>query len=180
MITTTDEDLYRRFRRGDAAAFEQLYGRYRQPLYLFLLRSSASEADAQDLFQELWDRVIRARDGFDGGSIRAWLYRIARNLRIDLYRRQQLRPASAHADTEQLPGNDPGPQRHSEDEDCVELLKRQIGQLPADQRDAFLLKEEGGLSLATISELAGVGRETIKSRLRYAVKRLRAALEDCL
>jgi RNA polymerase sigma-70 factor (ECF subfamily) len=180
MNETTDEDLFRRYRHGDAAAFEQLYGRYRQPLYLFLLRSTASEPDAQDLFQELWDRVVRARDGFDGGSIKAWLFRIARNLRIDLYRRRQLRPVSGDGETERLAGKDPGPLAHSEDVDCIELMNREIGRLPADQRDAFLLKEESGLSLATIADLSGVGRETIKSRLRYAMQRLRAALEDCL
>ncbi len=180
LTSSTDEDLYRRYRRGDNAAFEQLYGRYSQPLYLFLLRSVGSEPDAQDLFQELWGRVIRHAEGFDGGDIRAWLFRIARNLRIDLYRRRQLRPAPSTDDAEALPASNPGPQRRAEDDDCVDLMKREIGTLPPDQRDAFLLKEEGGLTLAAIADLAGVGRETIKSRLRYAMKRLREALEDCL
>jgi len=180
MTASTDEELYRRYRRGDSAAFEQLYSRYRQPLYLFLLRSTGNEGDAQDLFQDLWDRVIRAGGNFDGGSVRAWLFRIARNLRIDLYRRRRLRPVTPGLEPDWSPDHGPGPQQRSEADDCVELMKREIGRLPPDQRDSFLLKEESGLSLAIIAELSGVGRETVKSRLRYALQRLRAALEECL
>ena len=180
MNDPSDETLYARYRKGDDAAFEALYRRYRQPLYLFLLRSVASAADADDLFQELWTRVIHARESFTEGSVRAWLFRIARNLRIDLYRRRRLRPVTPGLEPDWSPDHGPGPQQRSEADDCVELMKREIGRLPPDQRDSFLLKEESGLSLAIIAELSGVGRETVKSRLRYALQRLRAALEECL
>lgn len=176
----TDEALYYQFRKGDFAAFDMLYQRYRQPLYLFLLRSSPSQSDAEDLFQELWLRVIRAGDRFRDGSFRVWLYRIARNLEIDLYRRRTLRPVSNCAVVDAGASTNPLPEQQVHDADCGDRLVEAIGRLPRDQREAFLLKEEGSMPLADIAQLVDVGRETIKSRLRYAMKRLREALGDCL
>ncbi len=176
----TDEILYQRYRRGDLAAFEQLYRRYRRPLYLFLLRSGPSEADAEDLFQELWSRILTTEHGFREGSFRAWAFRIARNLRIDLFRRRNIRPVDDSPSMREVLAPEPGPEQRTQAEDCHRQLLQAISELPPDQREAFLLKEESRLSLNTIAEMAGVGRETLKSRLRYAFKRLRAALEDCL
>lgn len=180
MSRITDETLYQRFRQGDLAAFDQLYERYRRPLYLFLLRSVPGEADAEDLFQELWSRILHAEHGFRDGSFKAWAFRIARNLRIDLFRRHNLRPVAADEQIRDAESADPGPDRQAQDLDCHEQLLSAIGNLPAEQRDAFLLKEESNLGLEAIAKLVGVGRETLKSRLRYAMKRLRATLEDCL
>ena len=176
----TDEALYDQFRKGDLAAFDLLYQRYRQPLYLFLLRSSRSQSDAEDLFQELWLRVIRTGDRFRGGSLKFWLYRIARNLEIDLYRRRTLRPVSNGAAVDASAATNPLPEQQVHDADCGGRLVEAIGRLPREQREAFLLKEEGGMPLADIAQLVDAGRETVKSRLRYAMKRLREALEDCL
>ena len=175
-----DELLYQRFQRGDFQAFEVLYTRYRGPLYRFLLSSCGVQADAEDLFQDIWMSIVHARDRFQGGSFKAYLYRIARNRQIDRLRRRTLRPI---ADPENAPEPaDPAPhaELRAEQEECGERLLAEIGSLPRDQQDAFLLKEEAGCSLQQIAELAGVGRETVKSRLRYAMKRLRQALEDCL
>lgn len=180
MAGLTDEALYSRFRKGEAAAFDILYERYRQPLYLFLLRSSPSQSDAEDLFQELWIRVIHARDQFREGSIKAWLFRIARNLEIDLYRRRSLRPVADTAQVDASAATDPLPEQRAHDADCGDRLVAAIAHLPREQREAFLLKEESGMPLADIAHMVSVGRETIKSRLRYAMKRLREILEDCL
>jgi RNA polymerase sigma-70 factor (ECF subfamily) len=176
----SDELLYQRFRRGDFQAFEVLYGRYRGPMYRFLLSSCRVSADADDLFQDIWMNVVQARDRFQGGSFKAYLYRIARNRQIDRFRRNTLRPVT---DPEHAPEVvDPAPHAglRAEQEECGTRLLAEIGSLPRDQQDAFLLKEEAGCSLEQIAAIAGVGRETVKSRLRYAMKRLRQALEDCL
>jgi RNA polymerase sigma factor (sigma-70 family) len=180
MTGPSDEALYQGYRRGDAAAFDMLYQRYRQPLFLFLLRSCRTRADAEDLYQELWSRVIQAGEGFHQGSFRAWVFRIARNLQIDRYRRERVRPLADGDIPINLAAATPGPDQQTDAADCHERLLTAIGALPPEQREAFLLKEESGLELAEIATLAGVGRETIKSRLRYALKRLRASLEDCL
>ncbi len=176
----TDESLFRQYRRGNMSAFDQLYQRYRRPLYLFLLRSTGAEADAEDLFQELWSRILKAEPDFQQGSFKAWAFRIARNLNIDWFRRRNIRPVDRDTQLHEPAGDSPGPERRAADLDCHEQLLEAIGELPAEQKEAFLLKEESGLGLQQIAELAGVGRETLKSRLRYAMKRLRQALEDCL
>lgn len=176
----TDEELFARYRRGDPAAFESLYGRYRQSLYLFLLRSSANRTVADDLYQESWARVISAQASFSEGSFRAWLFQIARNLWIDHLRRQNLRPVDTELDLAELGDPKPQPEQQTQSEDCGELLKRSIGELPREQQEVFLLKEEGLISLEQIAAILAVGRETVKSRLRYAMTKLRSALEDCL
>lgn len=176
----TDEDLFQRFRRGDLAAFQDLYSRYRKSLYLYLLRSSATEAEADDLYQEAWSRVIHAKERFNSGSFKAWLFRIARNLQIDSFRRQRLHLVSDPAEVDGIA--DPGRalDERSHADDCGERLKMELQQLPPDQREVFLLKEESGMTLEQIASMLGVGRETMKSRLRYSLKRLRQMLEDCL
>ncbi len=173
-----DESLYRDYMAGDAAAFDILYRRYREPLYRFLLRSGLSEAVTEDVYQDIWLRVIHRRDVFRGGSFRSWIYRVARNLRIDYLRRATVRAVDKLTDdTGQAPNRT---EVEAADLECVELLKRGVAGLAADQRDAFLLKEEAGLALAQIAEVMAVGRETVKSRLRYAMNKLRELLEDCL
>ena len=176
----SDETLFSRYRKGDAAAFEALYGRYRQSLYLFLLRSCDTPADADELYQDAWSRVISAARPFTEGAFKAYLFRIARNLQIDRFRRQHLHVVSDPEALCELPDPaDPLDQR-AHDADCGERMKRQLAQLPREQCEAFLLKEEGGFTLEQIAEMVSVGRETIKSRLRYALKQLRKMLEDCL
>jgi RNA polymerase sigma-70 factor (ECF subfamily) len=180
MQELSDEVLYQRFRRGNTAAFDMLYQRYRHPLFLFLLRSSPSRADAEDLFQELWGRIIHASGKFHEGSFKAWAFRIARNLQIDLFRRRNLRPLEDPEILDRSPSTSPTPERQAEDADCHRRMLDAIGQLPSEQRETFLLKEETGMRLDEIADLVQVGRETVKSRLRYAMRRLRIALEDCL
>ncbi len=176
----TDEDLFQRFRRGDLAAFQDLYVRYRKSLYLYLLRSSATEAEADDLYQETWTRAINAKERFNSGSFKAWLFRIARNLQVDSFRRQRLHLVSDPVEVDGIadPGQTPDERSHTDD--CAERLKMELQQLPQEQREVFLLKEESGLTLEQIAAMLGVGRETMKSRMRYALKRLRQILEDCL
>jgi RNA polymerase sigma-70 factor (ECF subfamily) len=176
----SDEALFGAYSQGDAAAFDLLYRRYRQSLYLYLLRSVDSVADAEELYQDAWSRVISATKPFSEGSFKAYLFRIARNLQIDRFRRARLQlvnddsALSSHSDPADTP------EQVAQVSDCGERLKQELGELPPEQREAFLLKEEGGFTLEQIAALVSVGRETVKSRLRYALKQLRKLLEDCL
>ena len=176
----TDELLLNRFRRGNSSAFEQLYTRYRKSLYIYLLRTCANSSEADDLYQEVWSRVIDSKERFNHGSFKAYIFRIARNLQIDHFRRQSLRLVTDGKSSDEVIDPQPEPDDRSHAEDCGKRLLSELSLLPNDQRDAFLLKEESGLSLQQIAEMAHTGRETIKSRLRYALKRLRSVLEDCL
>ena len=176
----SDEALFRLFRKGDDRAFETLYQRYRQTLYLFLLRSASSAGDADELYQDVWSRIITAGKQFDGGSFKAYAFRIARNLIIDRHRRGSLTLVTDLAAVHEPVQPGKSMEEQLQDEECSERMKRQIGQLPAEQREVFLLKEEAGLTLAQIAAMVDVGRETVKSRMRYALKQLRKLLEECL
>lgn len=175
----SDEALHAAYCSGDMAAFDALYARYRQPLYLFLLRRGHSESTAEDIFHDCWMKVIDYREQFDGSHFRAWVYTLARNLSTDVFRKEGLRNASEF-DENCNPNVHFSTQRIVEDMDCIELIKSSVAVLPVEQRDVFLLQQEGGLSLQQIAELMTVGRETIKSRLRYAMNHLKQLMEDCL
>ncbi len=178
----SDESLISRYFGGEMPAFETLYARYRAPLYRFLLRSLRSKAEVEDHYHEVWSRIITTAQRFNDdtpGAFRAYLYQIARNLLIDRGRRTTLQLVDAD-DPPEVVSDAPLPDELLHYDDCGERLLLAIDGLPVEQREAFLLKEESGLSLEQIAVLVSAGRETIKSRLRYAMKKLRELLEDCL
>lgn len=177
--SSTDEELYAAYHAGDMAAFDRLYACYRQPLYLFLLRRGHSESVAEDLFHDCWMRVLDQNSKFNGNNFRAWIFTIARNLSTDSFRRKSLHAVTSFDESSDQ-AIDFSTQQRQEGLDCIELIKNSVAALPLEQRDAFLLKEEAGLSLQQLAELMAVGRETIKSRLRYAMNQLRQMMADCL
>lgn len=176
-----------RYRDGDAAAFEPLYRRHRDRVYRHLLHGCGRPAVAEELFHEVWIAVIRQRDRWEPRArFTTWLYRIAHHRLIDWWRTttQGLLPLPEETDDDATgPAPPPAPAHEQPDRqalsaECGARVVAALAALPIEQRDAFLLHEEGGLTLAEIAELHGVGRETIKSRLRYALARLREALAD--
>lgn len=179
----TDEDLMLGYRDGDAAAFEALYRRHRGPLYRFLAHQCGDGGGADEVFQETWMSVVRARSRYRvEASFRTWLYGIARNRMIDHFRRRRVRPVHADIDPadEAAPLPDPAPtpeERVATDQTGRRLIEA-LAALPAEQREAFLMREEAGLSLAEMAAATGLGAETMKSRLRYAVAKLRKALGE--
>ena len=180
----SDEELMMRYRDGDAAAFELLYKRHKGPLYRYILRQSGQRA-ADELFQDVWTRVIQARERYQASaSFKTFLFHIARNRLVDHYRRQgsgrDLDVPDGIAG-ESLPARaSDQPERQVHAGQQIEQLLVLVRGLPAEQREAFLLHEEAGLAVAGIAEVTGVGHETAKSRLRYALKRLREGLREWL
>jgi RNA polymerase sigma-70 factor (ECF subfamily) len=183
---TTDEDLMLAYAAGDAAAFDALYARHRGGVYRYLLRQCRQGGVADELFQDVWMNLIRARASYaPTAKFTTWLYRLAHNRLIDHYRASALLTLvsaddEAHMDAiAALPGaRGDEPQVHAENRELGERLRAAVAALPPAQREAFLLQQEGGLSLAEIAELTGVGTETVKSRLRYALAKLRGDLVD--
>ena len=170
-----DEELMVAYANGNMAAFEELYRRHRTPLYRFVLRLVRDPVTANDLFQGCWEKIIRARGRYrPSAPFRAWMYRIARNHVADHFRRE--RPAADLA-PESLPSGNPGPEQQLAAVAKHQLLDQAVAKLPAEQREAVLLKLEAGLTLAEIAAATGVKPETAKSRLRYAVARLKAAVQ---
>jgi RNA polymerase sigma-70 factor (ECF subfamily) len=175
----TDEDLMLAYGAGDAAAFEALYSRHRGPLFRFLLRQSREHALAEELYQDVWQRVITARERYrPEAKFSTWLYQIAHNRLTDHWRAQAHRPA-APEDAMDRAEREPDPQTPERQLSAFEERRRlqlALEELPADQREAVLLRLEQELSLEEIGKITGVGRETVKSRLRYALDKLRHRL----
>lgn len=166
------------YAQGDMAAFETLYTSLRKPLYHFFLRQCGNSALAEEFYQELWMRVIRNRQRYQHtAKFTTWLYRIAHNLLTDHFRKFQ--PETEEVEDETLaaaPANNPETVITSQEK--IERFLTLLQHLPDEQREVFLLKEEAGLSLEEIAQVTGAGFEAVKSRLRYAVKKLRQSLED--
>lgn len=183
----TDEALMLAYRDGDARAFEALYRRFRGRLYRYLLRQTGNAGAAEELFQDVWLKLIGAREGYEvAAKFSTWLFRIAHNRLIDHYRSHARSIFAAYDDTQALDDAiealpDPAPERPDarlERKQATARLARALDALPAPQREAFMLSEEGELSVEAIASATGVNRETAKSRLRYALNKLRANLRE--
>jgi RNA polymerase sigma-70 factor (ECF subfamily) len=178
-----DRDLMGRYRDGDVAAFEALYTRHKGPLYRYYLRQGLEEAIAAELFQEVWMKIVKTRSGYrPTARFSTYMYRIAHNCLIDHFRRCG-RSVEVFDEgiiqVQELPGDDAdGPQARAMSLEIRERFSAALEALPDEQREAFVLREETGLGLADIASVTNVSAETAKSRLRYAVRKLRTILAD--
>ena len=174
-----DSALMLRYGDGDTAAFELLYSRHKDAVYRYLLRLSGHPETAEDVFQEVWGKIIRARSSYrPTAKFTTFLYRVAHNCFIDHVRRNKRHAGNAPFEPELH--SDPGESLETLTERSLarERLEEALAGLPDEQRDAFLLYEEGGLSVDQIAAVTGCNRETAKSRLRYAVNKLRVAIDE--
>ncbi|WP_374680463.1 sigma-70 family RNA polymerase sigma factor [Hydrocarboniphaga effusa] len=170
-----------RYREGDVAAFRLLYGRHRGGVYRYLLRGCDQEDQAAELFQDVWANVVRSRERYEAKArFATWLYTLAHHRLIDHVRARKPATEALDDDTPVAAPSQQQPDAQAEAASQRVRLLQELSRLPLEQRQAFLMKEEGGLSLEEIAQATGVGRETVKSRLRYALARLREALTDVL
>lgn len=179
-----DATLMERYRKGDVAAFELLYVRHKAPLYRYLRHQCRPRDAAADVFQEVWSRVIASRGRYEvRAAFKTFLYRIAQHCVIDHHRlrarKRTDRMDSVDTYSEVLPAADhEQPEAQVSHAQLDRAFKQALEELPDEQRTVFLLCEEGGLSLKEIAEVTGANAETVKSRLRYALGKLRHALAE--
>ncbi len=178
-----DADLLRAHGAGDPHAFARLYDRYDRPCFRFIRRLlGAAHADAaEDLHQETWIAVSKNAAAFDAGkaSFAAWLFTIARHKTWDHFRRQKVAVlASAQDDAAMMLVPDPGqtPLEQVQSREVAQEIVAAVEALPLEQRGAFVMFAQAGLSLEEIAQVTGVTVETAKSRLRYARAKLRQSL----
>ena len=176
-----DEVLMMRYRNGEMDAFDTLYGRYKGPLYRYFLRQCAGQSVAEELFQDVWMKLIGARERYQvTAKFTTYLFHLAHNRLVDHYRRQSTGlPVSYQdcVDPDDLKAASTwDPQRQAAGHQQLNQLLVEIKALPEAQREALLMREEGGLSVEEIAQITGVTKETAKSRLRYAVSKLRQAM----
>lgn len=177
----TDEALMLGYRDGDAAAFDVLYSRHKGGIYRYLLRQCRNAALADELFQDVWMNLVRARAGYTvQAKFSTYLYRIAHNRLMDHFRRAD---PGVSLDDESVFVEEPAAPRGIEPEVGAESRQQAaqllalLDALPDEQREAFVLQQEGGLSIGEIAAATGVSRETAKSRLRYALAKLRQGMQ---
>lgn len=177
--TPEDSALMLRYKDGDAAAFETLYRRHNDALYRYLLRLCRHRATAEDVFQEVWGKIIKARASYrPTAKFTTFMYRVAHNCFIDHVRRNKRHSNNVELEPDLYADSGDLPETLTERSLAKERLALALQDLPEEQRDAFLLHEEAGLSIDQIASVTGCNRETAKSRLRYAVRKLRTAIEE--
>lgn len=175
----SDEALMLAYAAGRQAAFATLYGRYKAPLLRYLLRMVRQQAVAEDLFQECWNRLIQARSRYVANArFSSWLFQIGHRLALDWLRRDPTHKSeSIDERVVEFPhGGELPPDEQLVSAEGRARLFSAIQALPDDQRAALLLKADGELSLEEIAQIQQTGRETVKSRLRYALAKLKEAL----
>jgi len=173
-------------RRGDVAALSELVRRHERPLMAYLRAAAPSTADAQDAFQEVWFRVIRAATSYHGGSVGSFLAHVARAVVIDRYRRDgravfvslDAAPEEGEsAASAELPAEGPDPAQAFASAATAADVLAATRDLPPGQRDVFLLRAEGGLSFKEIAAELRVPLGTVLVWMRRATARLRKSLE---
>lgn len=177
-LEPSDEALMLAYAAGEATAFEPLYRRHQDALYRYLLRGCQGAHTAQELFQDVWQKLIQARLRYRADApFGAYLYKLAHNRLVDHWRSQRPQVPVPEPELENLPA--PESQRPDETESRRQQatrLLRALAALPPEQREIIVLREERELTLEQIAVIQGVGRETVKSRLRYALAKLREVI----
>jgi RNA polymerase sigma factor (sigma-70 family) len=190
----SDDELMSAYAHGDAAAFERLYARHQAGLYRFIRRllGAPLAAQADEVFQDTWLKVVNARQQWapQGASFRTWLYTLANHRVIDIWRRSGREVSVTTEDDSpwepeagaawELWPAPASPEPHGEDlafwRRAGERLLRCLDELPLAQRSAFLLHHDDELPLADVARALEVGFETAKTRLRYAMSKLRTCM----
>ena len=187
----TDEALMIRFQSGDRSAFTFLVRRHQGPLFNFALRHLRSQPAAEEVVQDAFVRVVQnAADFKHEARFSTWLYTIARNLCIDQIRKRALRRHPSLDEPKRTEESD-GPTLGEQTADAranveraavsVEIREKVLAAvetLPDEQREVFLMREVSNLPFKEIAEIVGVPENTVKSRMRYALERLQAALSE--
>ena len=178
----SDEQLMEAYRDGDLQAFDILFSRFKDILFRYLARQTGNMAIAEELFQEAWAALIKNRNSYSvKAKFKTYLFHIAHNKLIDYYRSKHNKyDLESYEDTQadsSLEQNlDDDLANKADISKKYEYLLQLIERLPASQRDAFLMHEEAGMTLPEIAEVMDVSRDTVKSRLRYAMQRLRQGM----
>jgi RNA polymerase sigma factor (sigma-70 family) len=172
-MVVTDEALMRAVREGDLSRLGTLFDRYHVPLFDFLSRMTGDRHVAEDLVQEVFLRILKYRTTYrDDTPFRTWVYRIARNARVDYFaKRDKGMPLSEEA--LQSPDRGPGPEAAFEQQRESALLRAALMRLREDRRELIILARYREMKHEDIAELLGIDSGTVKVRIHRALNDLR-------
>lgn len=185
----TDEELVMAYlEEGDEQAFRRLVERHQDRIFGYLMGMVKDRAAANDLFQETFERVIKAMQGQRGsydpqGQWLSWVMSIARNAAIDHSRRQKKwkevpqKEDDGRSFWDTLEDDAPGADEQLHRAEQREWLDEHIEALAPEQREVLLLRQETDLTFREIAELQDVSINTALGRMRYALKNLRKMME---
>ena len=182
-----DDELMAAFIVGDSAAMETLFLRYRQSVYSWLLRMTGDAAEAEDIYQDVWLKVIRHAADYRSGNFRAWLWQIVRNKTTDRMRKMSPSlildsPISAEGESEETIVDQLSDDRAADALMQIEEVERQrvvceaIEALPMAQREVILLRVNGELPFKEIADMLATPIGTVLARMHKAVKSLKDTL----
>jgi RNA polymerase sigma-70 factor (ECF subfamily) len=178
-----DAELVRRSKQGDIGAFNQIVERYQARVFNLSARILGNRTTAEDAAQETFISAYRAMDKFRGGSLQAWLLRIASNACYDILRSSKRRPEdsldeSLENPTFQVASGGVTPEQYTLDSELGGEIQRAILDLPEDQRIILVLIDVQGGTYEEASEITGASLGTVKSRLSRARARVRDYLRE--
>lgn len=180
----TDSELLTRYRCGQVDALEQLVERFRRPLYGYILNMTEGRDDADEIFQEVWFRVIRKLDGYRQKNFFGWVVRITHNLIIDRHRRRRPEVSldreteTAEPMVDRISATGMDPQQQTEAADLGRRIADAVSGLPDEQKEVFLLRVQTALPFKEIAGIQKASINTVLARMQYALEKLRGALKD--
>lgn len=182
-MDVSDSELLVQYRHGSVQALEQLVERYRRPLFGFILNMMSRREEADDVFQEVWFRVIKSLDRYRDEKFLSWLFRIARNLMIDRYRKREALVSLEGENPQGVALEDTIPDARCVASAQVALrdvagrIAAAVASLPAEQKEVFLMRMEGDVSFKDIAGIQRVSINTALARMQYALVKLRGLLK---
>ncbi|MBT8450052.1 MAG: sigma-70 family RNA polymerase sigma factor [Gammaproteobacteria bacterium] len=178
--STTDQQLMLAYQIGDVAAFETLYNKHKDALYRFVLRHGLTTDNAEEIYQEIWSAVIKARLSYQPeAKFTTWIYQIARNKINDYYRKSKSQFTVVEESVDTLQSNDTNDGSHNKlSNNFRNVVVGCLASLPFVQRQTFIMYYEAALTIAEISEITEADEQAVKSRLRYAVAKLKTILGE--
>ena len=180
----TDSELLDAYRRGSVDALERLVEKHRRMLYGYIVNMSGSQVNADDVFQEVWIRVIKKMDSYQHGNFGGWLVRIARNIVIDGARKRKPDVSIDREDGDgrslaiTLTADDFEPSHNVEAGELGARIACAVKELPLEQREVFLMRVQADLPFKEIARIQKTSINTALARMQYALGKLRPLLKD--
>jgi len=182
-------EVYKKEKKKSQEAFEILLDRYKSLLYTFIVRMVNSRTEGEDLFQEVFIRVIKALPSYESkNKFKSWIYTIANNVSIDYLRKKKKRKTISIEEEvvrkkdktlrleDVLRSDEILPEKIIENMELKEVLLKCLEELTPEQKEVFLLRHEGGFSFKEITGLTGCTLNTALGRMHQAIKKIKNKL----